>query len=247
MHNLKISLVTVTYNSDTTIERCIKSVIAQDYDNIEYIIIDGGSTDQTLNIISKYRQYITVLVSEPDSGIYDAMNKGINFATGYIVGTLNSDDAFAGNDVLSCVASSFKNKVSIVYGNLNYINLQQDIIRRWKAGNYKYGAFNWGWMPPHPTFYCQLALFKRFGLYDLDYGTAADFELMLRFMHKNKIDAFYLDKLMINMELGGISNKNALNRLKAWNFDLKAMRKNGVYFPQISILLKPIRKIIQFI
>jgi glycosyltransferase involved in cell wall biosynthesis len=247
VRNLKVSLVTVTYNSDTTIKRCIESVIAQDYDNIEYIIIDGGSTDQTLDIISKYRQHIAVFVSEPDGGIYDAMNKGIKFATGDIVGTLNSDDVFAGSDILSCIASSFNENVSIVYGNLNYVNPQGNIVRKWRAGGYKYGAFNWGWMPPHPTFYCKVSLFSRFGLYDLEYGTAADFELMLRFMHKNKIGAFYLDKLIINMELGGVSNKSVLHRLKAWNFDLKAMGNNGVYFPHISILLKPLRKILQFI
>lgn len=248
MQDLKISLITVTYNAAATIKRCIESVLAQNYNNLEYIIIDGGSTDNTLQIIAEYSQFINYFVSERDYGIYDAMNKGIKQATGDIVGTLNADDVFADNNVLSCLSAAFeKQSAAIVYGNLYYINFDGNIIRKWISANYKDGLFNWGWMPPHPTFYCKRELFERFGLYNLQYGTAGDYELMLRFMHLNKIDSFYLDKVIVNMTIGGVSNKSYLNRLKAWQFDLKAMRKNGVLFPAITIVFKPLRKIRQYI
>jgi glycosyltransferase involved in cell wall biosynthesis len=245
---LKISVITVSYNAGSTIQRCIQSVLAQDYNDIEYIIIDGGSTDETLNVIETYKHCIQHFVSEPDRGIYDAMNKGIKFAKGDIVGTLNADDVFAGTDVLSCLAEVFKQgDTQIIYGNLNYINLQGNIIRKWIAGKYKKGAFNWGWMPPHPTFYCRRQLFDSYGYYELQYGTAADYELMLRFMHLNKVNAKYLNKLMVNMNTGGVSNKTFKNRLEAWSFDFKAMRINGVFFPHFALLFKPLRKFIQYI
>lgn len=247
MSNLKISLITVVYNSEHTIERCIKSVISQNYSNIEYIIIDGGSTDGTLQIIEKYKQKINFLLSEPDKGIYDAMNKGIAAATGHIVGTLNSDDFLADSDVISCISDAFnKYDPDIVYGNLDYIDLNNQIKRKWKAGSYKMGLFNWGWMPPHPTFYCKRELFTKLGAYNLQYGTAADYELMTRFIHKAKLNVYYLNKAIVKMSVGGVSNKAYINRYKAWKNDYKAMRKNGVFFPPLAIVLKPLRKVVQY-
>jgi len=244
---LKISLITVTFNAEDTIKRCIESVLAQDYNHIEYIIVDGASTDNTLNIIAQYKHRTQIVISEPDSGIYDAMNKGIRAATGQIIGMLNADDVFAAPDVLSRVACAFATtETSIVYGNLNYMKPEGQIIRIWHAGSYRVGAFNFGWMPPHPTFYCHKRLFDEFGYYDTQYGTAADYELMLRFIHANGLWPYYLNRLMINMEVGGVSNKNFSNRLKAWKFDLKAMGKNGVLFPHLAIVLKPLRKIFQY-
>ena len=247
MHNLKISLITVVYNAQNSIKRCIESVLAQNYTNIEYIIIDGGSTDGTLQIIKQYEPFITIFLSETDKGIYDAMNKGIKLATGDIVGTLNSDDFFADNDVLNHIANAFEqNETDIVYGNLNYIDLKGKTIRKWNAGAYKEGFFNWGWMPPHPTFYCKRLLFEQLGAYNLQYGTAADYELMSRFIHLNKISTYYLNKTIIKMSLGGASNKALINRYKAWIFDYKAMRKNEVIFPLLAIVLKPLRKVVQY-
>ena len=248
MHNLKISLITVVYNAHSSIKRCIESVIAQNYTNVEYIIIDGGSTDGTLQIIEQYKPYIDIFLSETDNGIYDAMNKGIQLATGDIVGTLNSDDFFADNDVLTYIAKGFEqNKTDIVYGNLDYIDLKEKIIRKWKSGEYKEGLFNWGWMPPHPAFYCKRKLFEQLGAYNLQYGTAADYELMSRFIHLNKISTYYLNKTIVKMSLGGASNKAFVNRYKAWIFDYKAMRKNEVLFPLFAIVLKPLRKVVQYI
>jgi glycosyltransferase involved in cell wall biosynthesis len=248
VQHLKISLITVTYNAQNTLGRCIESVIAQSYDNIEYIIIDGASTDSTLQIISLYQSYVNILVSEPDAGIYDAMNKGIKLATGDIIGILNADDYFANNDVLSSVNQSFINSnADIIYGNLNYLNPDEGVVRKWRSGAYKHGMFNWGWMPPHPTFYCKRQLFEKYGMYDLQYGTAADYELMLRFLHAHKLSAFYLNKVIVNMKVGGISNKSFDNRVKAWRNDFKAMGKNGVWFPQLCVIIKPLRKILQYI
>jgi len=246
--SIKISLITVVYNAGDTIKRCIESVLAQQYSNIEYIIIDGGSTDGTIEIIHQYKSQISVFLSEPDHGIYDAMNKGIKLATGEIVGTLNSDDYFAYKDVLGDVANAFEQQYSdIVYGNLDYVNPDGRVVRKWVAGKYVKGCFNWGWMPPHPTFYCKKELFESFGLFDSQFGTAADYELMSRFVHLNKAKTYYLNKTMVKMSVGGVSNKAYKNRYDAWVFDHKAMKKNGVLFPLLAIVLKPLRKIIQYI
>jgi glycosyltransferase involved in cell wall biosynthesis len=248
VEELKISLITVTYNSESTIKRCIESVIRQNYNNLEYIVIDGKSNDNTIKIIDNYKNNISCLISEPDNGIYEAMNKGIALASGHIVGTINSDDFFADDEILNSVAQAFiQQNADILYGNLNYINPAGKVIRKWNSGEYKNGMFNWGWMPPHPSFYCKKQLFDQFGLYDLKYGTAADYELMVRFMHSNKVGGYYLNKIMVNMITGGISNKTYINRLKAWSFDLKAMLNNNILFPFVTIFLKPLRKIIQYI
>ncbi|HAL83616.1 MAG TPA: glycosyltransferase, partial [Mucilaginibacter sp.] len=181
--DLKISLITVCYNAESTIKQCIQSVISQNYGNLEYIIIDGGSTDNTIQVINQYKDYISIFVSEPDAGIYDGINKGIKMAGGDIVGALNADDFFADNTVLNIIADAFKTQdTGIIYGDLEYVNSKGDIVRNWQSGQYSAGMFNRGWMPPHPTFYCKKELFYQFGFYSLEYGTAADYELMLRFM-----------------------------------------------------------------
>lgn len=241
-------MITVCYNAEAHIGRCIESVIAQNYSNLEYIIIDGGSTDQTLSVIRRYQQYITKIESGPDKGVYDAMNKGILLATGDVVGTLNADDFFASDDILITIGNVFSQEnVQIVFGNLNYVNFNETIIRKWRTKNYIKGIYNWGWMPPHPTFYCKRSLFEELGLYKLDYGTAADYELMLRFMHKTNPDTFYINKVLVKMQRGGLSNRSFSNRLKAWRNDLKAMRDNGIRFPLLTLLMKPARKILQFL
>jgi glycosyltransferase involved in cell wall biosynthesis len=247
LYGLKLSLVTVVYNAQDTIGECIESVIRQNYHNLEYIIVDGGSTDNTLQIINQYRSRIHILIAEPDKGIYDAMNKGIKLATGEIVGTLNADDHFADQEVLLSIAKVFEQQgVDAVYGDLDIINQDRQVIRKWRSGQCKNSSFNLGFMPPHPTFYCRRNLFEKFGFYSLEYGSAADYELMLRFIHLHKIRSVYLKKVMVNMRVGGVSSKSLKNRTKAWAFDLKAMRKNKIMFPLLSLMLKPLRKIIQF-
>ncbi|HVV54745.1 MAG TPA: glycosyltransferase family 2 protein [Mucilaginibacter sp.] len=247
MQNPKISLITVAFNAQKTIEWCIDSVLRQKFNNIEYIIIDGGSTDDTVKIIGRYSKKIHFFVSEPDKGIYDAMNKGIAAATGDIIGTLNADDYLADDEVISDVAEAFAARdIDIVYGDLDFVDPDGKVVRKWRSGNYRIGLFNWGWMPPHPTFYCRNELFGKYGNYSLDYGSAADYELMLRFIHAKRSKVFYLGKVMIKMIIGGVSNKSLTNRVKALLFDLKAMRNNDILFPYITIIFKPFRKILQF-
>ena len=247
MQDFIISIITVCFNAEQTIERCILSVINQSFSNIEYIIIDGGSTDNTLNIIDKYRHKIKIVVSEADNGIYDAMNKGIKIAKGEIVGMLNADDFFADENILLNVAKAFKlNNPDLLYGDLDYVDNSNKVIRSWKSGKYSNGIFNLGWMPPHPTFYCKRIYFEKLGYYSLNYGTAADYELMVRFLHLNKLSVFYLKLIMVKMEIGGASNNSIYNRIKVIKNDYKAMVKNGIMFPLVSIFLKPLRKIVQY-
>lgn len=243
----KISIISVVYNAQNTIERCINSVLGQNFKDIQYIVIDGGSTDNTIKIISKYSQYIDIFLSEEDEGVYDAMNKGIAMATGEIIGTINADDFFADDDVLSNIAKVFaEQNTDILYGDLDYIDPNGKIIRKWRSGNYRKGMFNWGWMPPHPTFYCKKELFGNLGVYKLDYGSAGDYELMLRFIHRNNTSVYYLNKVLVKMVVGGISNKSIDNRVQAIRFDLKAMRNNNIFLPMVTILFKPLRKLAQF-
>ena len=243
----KISIITVAFNAQNTIERCINSVLGQKFKNIQYIIIDGGSTDGTCKIIGDYRSNIDVFISEPDNGIYDAMNKGIALATGDVVGTVNADDFFADDEVLNNIARAFAEQdTSIVYGDLDYIGTGDKIVRKWRSGKYNRGMFSWGWMPPHPTFYCKKSLFDKLGAYKLDYGSAGDYELMLRFIHLNNINPYYLNKVLIKMVVGGVSNKSFSNRVQAMGFDIKAMRDNNIVLPMVTILFKPLRKLAQF-
>jgi glycosyltransferase involved in cell wall biosynthesis len=248
MAPIKISIITVTYNAGSTFERCLQSVLAQDHNSTEYIVVDGGSTDTTVEIAQQYSSKISQFISEPDQGIYDAMNKGLRLATGAVIGILNADDFFADEQVLSDIASAFRSgKTQIVYGDLDFIDGRDRTIRKWRSGKYKPGRFNWGWMPPHPTFYCRRELFSELGPYSLDYGSAADYELMLRFLHKRPDnEVTYINRVMIRMLTGGVSNSSLKNRLRATANDLEAMRKNGISYPLLTILCKPLRKLGQF-
>lgn len=248
MGSVNISLITVTFNAANTIEKCIKSVIEQKYPYVEYIIIDARSTDGTIAIVNKYDKYIHHIICEQDKGIYDGMNKGISLASGDIIGIINADDHFAADDILSHVAQAFEcTGADIVYGDIDYINNKNRVVRKWRSGIYKPGHFNRGWMPPHPSFYAKRQLFDTFGKYDLQYGSATDYELMLRFIHTNKLKVHYLNKVMVKMLVGGVSNQSLGNRISAWQNDYKAMKHNRLTFPHFSVILKPFRKIIQYL
>lgn len=247
---IKISLITVTYNAGQFISDCVASVISQTHLHVEYIIIDGKSTDDTLNRLDRFQKNIQVLVSEKDRGIYDAMNKGIALATGDVIGILNADDFFAASDVLAQIAETFENTGAyIVHGNLVYVNRfdTNTVIREWGSKPYQDNMFQWGWMPAHPTFYARRELFQRYGDYNLFLKSAADYELMLRFIHKHQIHTHYLNKVFVKMRVGGVSNQSISNRITASLNDLKAMRSNGIKFPLLAVMMKPIRKITQFI
>jgi len=245
---LKVSIVTVSYNTALTIARCIHSVAGQRYKHIQHIIIDGASTDGTLRIIDDLKALVDIVVSEPDRGIYDAMNKGLARATGDIVGMLNADDVFTDEDAVGELVAAFLRSSSvIVYANLNYVKHDHRISRKWLSGAYEKGLFNKGWMPPHPTFYCRRFLYEEFGNYSLAFGTAADYELMLRFMHVHKIPAFYLERVLVNMYTGGVSNNSIVGRIKVLFFDWKAMQINDIKYPIIALSMKRLRKIKQFL
>lgn len=247
---LKISIITATFNSAQTIECALNSVIQQDYINKEIIIIDGGSTDETLAILEKYKSSIKTLVSEKDNGIYDALNKGIAYATGDIIAILHSDDFYINQHVLSHVASAFtKNNYDSVYGNLYYVDKQDTnrIIRKWISGKYKHGKFIHGWMPPHPAFFAKRSCYEKFGCFNLALTSSADYELMLRFLHKYKISAYYLDEFLVKMRVGGQSNVSLKNRIKANREDKQAWLLNGLKPAFHTFAFKPLRKIIQFI
>lgn len=247
---MKCTIITVSYNAVDTIESTINSVLSQDYNDIEYIIIDGNSSDGTKEIIQKYDDRITKWISEKDKGIYDAMNKGIQLASGDIIGILNADDLYAHKSVISNVVNKFiHTNAEAVYGDLKYV-LKNDVdktIRFWKSGEYKEGKFLQGWMPPHPTFFVKKNIYDQYGLYRTDMPSAADYELMLRLIHKHNIKVSYLTELITIMREGGVSNSSLMNRWKANRDDLKAWQVNNLKPNMFTLILKPLSKVIQFI
>lgn len=246
---MKISIITITYNSSKTIEHTLKSVVNQSYTNIEYIIVDGGSTDDTLKIVEGYRNNIAKLVSEKDEGLYHAMNKGISLATGDVIGFLHSDDFYTDSYIIEKVVTVFdKEKCDGLYANLYYVDKDNTdkVIRKWNSGIYHDNSFLYGWMPPHPTFFVKRDCFTRFGKFNLDFSTSADYELMLRFIYKHKIKLAYLPEYIIKMRMGGQSNVTAKNRVIANLEDRRAWEVNGLKPRFYTLFLKPLRKILQF-
>jgi glycosyltransferase involved in cell wall biosynthesis len=247
---MKISIITVCYNSEKTIADCIHSIVEQTYPDIEYIIIDGKSSDNTLNIIHLFKNKISKIISEKDNGIYDAMNKGLSIATGDIVGILNSDDVYADNYVVEEVVNVFKNKnTDSVYGDLVYVSANDinKVTRKWRSAAYKDGMFLEGWMPPHPTFFVKREMYTKYGQFDTSMKSAADYELMLRFLHRYKISTAYLPKVFVKMRAGGVSNASLLNRIKANIEDRKAWRINGLQPKWYTLYRKPLSKVFQFL
>ena len=247
---MKISIITVCYNSSETIEDTIQSVASQNYPNIEYIIVDGLSKDSTVDIIKKHSDVVSKWVSEKDKGIYDAMNKGIAMATGDIIGILNADDVYTNNEVLSYVVKQFEDQnVQGVYGDLKYVQKEDltKVIRYWKSGEYSKGKFLQGWMPPHPTFYVRKSVYNTFGTYRTDMPSASDYEFMLRVIHVKEINLKYLPKVLVLMREGGVSNRSLKHRIDANRDDRRAWEVNGVKPKFYTLYLKPLSKLIQFV
>lgn len=248
---MKISIITIAYNSAQTIEDTIQSVISQDHPDLEYIIIDGASKDGTQAIIEKYRSHLAHYVSEPDKGIYDAMNKGVQAATGDFIGILNSDDFYVDLKVLSDVARTLKAGQDLdgLYADLVYVDRDHTdkVVRHWRAGHYRPGRFRRGWMPPHPTFFVARRCYESYGLYDTALRSAADYELMLRFIHKHEISVGYLDRVITKMRVGGESNVSLKNRIRANKEDRRAWTMNGLKPAWFTLTLKPLSKIGQFV
>lgn len=232
---MKISIITVSYHNALTIKDTIKSVLDQTYHGLEYIIVDGASKDGTQDIIRNYEELFQgrmKWVSEPDNGIYDAMNKGLLMATGDVIGFLNADDYYQDNQVLEDIARAFTQyNVDAIHGNLNYINSDRKIVRIWQGKQYSPGSFQRGWNPAHPTFYCKKECFDKYGSFDPTIGSAADFELMLRFIEKHQIITQYINRSMIYMRTGGSSTSGITAVLRNTKQNKQAFVKNHIYFP----------------
>ena len=245
---MKVSIITLTYNSEATLKDTIESVVNQSYNDIEYIIVDGKSTDNTLSIIESYKDKISKVISEKDKGLYDALNKGIALATGDLIGIIHSDDFYTDNFVIQKIVKSIEeNNSDAAYSDLYYVDKvdTNKIFRKWKSGIYKHGMFLNGWMPPHPTFFVKRSCYEKFGSFNLSFVSAADYELMLRFIHKHKIKLAYLPEFIIKMRVGGKSNVSLKNRIRANNEDRKAWIINGLKPKFYTLYAKPLRKIIQ--
>lgn len=247
---MKISIITVCYNSEKTIARTIESILTQNYSNIEYLIIDGASKDNTITIVDSYKdQFLDKkidfkVISEPDKGIYDAMNKGIEKSSGEIIGILNSDDHYASSEILDSVNQVFSNnKIDSCYGNILYTRNSKP-YRYWKSG--KPRTFKFGWMPPHPAFFVRKDVYCKYGNFRLDCGTAADYELMLRFLQKEKISSVWINQIFTFMEAGGASNSGINSRKEAYVNEKKAWKINNLGLNILTLWCKKIRKISQF-
>jgi glycosyltransferase len=244
-----VSIITATYNSAATITDTLHSVHSQTHPAIEHLIIDGASSDNTLEIIQRgpgrYRIH-----SEKDKGIYDAMNKGIAMANGDIIGILNSDDMYSHSQIIQKVVELFEQEgCDAVYGDLIYVDAADTAVvkRKWVAGSYSPNSFLYGWMPPHPTFFVKKSVYEQFGGFNLNLFTAADYELMLRFLYRYGIKVAYLQEVMVKMRTGGASNQSIRNRILANKGDRMAWKINGLKPYWFTLYAKPIRKITQFI
>lgn len=249
---MKMSIITVCYNSEKYINSAIESLLAQTYKDIEYIIIDGGSKDNTVNLIKQFEPAFNGKLkwsSEKDNGLYDAMNKGIQKATGEVIGLINSDDLFCDDFAIEKVMNVFKrnNKLDSVYADLFYVsqNDTDKIVRRWITGSQK--PFKNGWHPAHPTFYIKRKVYENFGYFNLDFKLAADFEIMLRFLEKYQISAYYLAEPIVKMRLGGETNKSLKNIYNQNIECVKAFRLNQIYVNKFLYpFYRTIPKLLQF-
>ena len=226
-----VSIITIAFNSAQTIRDTITSVLSQSYSNIEYIIIDGASNDATVQIVREYEPLFNgrlKWVSEPDEGLYDAMNKGVKMATGDVIGILNSDDLLYDSNVLRDIALAFDENTDALFGNLYFVKSDDVhcIVRAWKGSTYS--SFKKGWHPAHPTFYVRREVYEKYGVFDTSFDVSADFELMLRFIEKNRIRTKYLDRYMVKMRMGGESTRNIANIVKGNRNIIRAFRKNDI-------------------
>lgn len=233
---MKISVITVCFNSSKTIEKTFQSVLNQKYNNIEYIVIDGGSSDSTLEIIKKYTKYISKFISEPDKGLYDAMNKGIELATGDLVGILNSDDIYSDSKVLYNIANFHKhNNIEVSLGNIIQITNSGKITRKYSGKNWSPEKLKIGYMPPHPSLFFKRELFEEYGNYHLDFVSGADYELIVRFFLKNNISWKFSNITTTKMLIGGISTSGLSSYILISKEICKALQKNGIKFNLLKV------------
>jgi glycosyltransferase involved in cell wall biosynthesis len=247
---MRVSIVTVVFNNRATIASTIDSVLSQTHDDIEHIVIDGGSTDGTVELIASYGKSVATFVSEPDRGIYDAMNKGIRLATGDVVGTLNADDFYADDAVISTVVDEFNAKgVDAVFGDVVFVkpeNLRK-IVRFYSSRDCTPEKFAYGWMPAHPTFFVKRAVYCRFGLYKTDYAIAADYELLTRVLAGQRISYSYLPKVLVTMRTGGVSTRNLKSNYILNKEIVRACHENGIDTNMMKVSSKYFKKVFQLV
>jgi glycosyltransferase len=247
--NPLVSIITPVLNGQRTIESTIRNVLEQSYANIEYIIVDNGSTDATLDIVNEYRDKISKVIFEEKKGIYSTMNKGIKSASGEIIGILNSDDLYAHKDVIKMVVEEMETKrVDACWGDLIYINKTntEKIVRYWKSSEITRNGFIRGWMPAHPTFFVRRWVYEKYGFFNTEFKIAADYEIMLRFLYKYRISSCYLPEVLVKMRIGGLSNRNLKSIILKIREDYKAWKVNGLKARISTIILKNLLKTPQF-
>lgn len=248
-----ISIITVTFNSDKTVRDTIESVLNQSYHNYEYIIKDGGSKDDTLEICREYESKFKgrmKIISAPDKGIYDAMNMGIEATTGDVVGLLNSDDFYTSNDVLQSIANTFNEKeIDAVYGDVHYVK-DDDLtkcVRYYSSAIFRRSFMRFGMMPAHPSFYCKKAVYNKYGCFDTSYNIAADFESLLRFIYIGNIKTQYIKKDFVTMRTGGASTAGFNSRKTIMKEHLQGLKKNGIYSNAFLLSLRYFYKIYELL
>lgn len=247
---MKISVVTVVYNNADTIADAVRSVLEQDHAELEHVVIDGASTDGTLEALAPYREGIAHLVSEPDDGIYDAMNKGIRSSSGEIVGFLNADDMFLHPGVVSRIAREFEESgADTTFGDLVYVEPENTdrVIRYYRSDKFRPRRLAWGWMPPHPTFYARRACFERVGCFKTDYAIAADYELVIRFLLKHGLSYSYIPETLIKMRAGGVSSRNLKSNWILNQEIIRGCRENGIGTNHFMVWSKYFRKVFQLV
>lgn len=245
---MKISVVTATFNSVKTLKHCLDSVRQQNYPWIDHVLIDGASTDGTLALLESRRHQFSVLVSEPDGGIYDALNKGLDRSTGDVIGFLHSDDWYPDPGVLAAVARPFDDPaVQAVYGDLEYVSKDDasNVVRRWRAGPITPSSLTSGWMPPHPTLFVRRSVYLQLGGFDTRYTIAADYHSVLRMFSQPDFQAAYVPEVLVKMRVGGTSNRSLANLVRKSREDLAALRKTGVG-GWGTLVAKNLRKVPQF-
>lgn len=237
---MKVSIVTICLNSVTTIERTIRSVQNQSYDNVEYILVDGGSSDGTLDIIDKYQSVVSILISELDDGLYDAMNKGINSATGDIIGILNSDDYYSNEETISAVVDNFEanTNLDILFGNLVFKNSAGRIVRNCRFGLYRPAFLRFGWMPPHPATFVKAEVYEKYGLYRTDFKISSDYEIFVRWLYVKKLKWQHIPRRLIVMSIGGVSTSGYKSSLLLTKELIQACKLNGLYTNYFLVSLK---------
>ncbi|OJU56243.1 MAG: glycosyl transferase [Bacteroidales bacterium 45-6] len=245
---MKVSIITTCYNREATIRDCIESVLSQDYPDIEYIVIDGASKDNSLAIINEYKDRIDKIVSEADGGMYEAINKGIRLATGDIIGLLHSDDFFYKKDRISLIVGAMdENGADIVYGNGLFVNKDNPdvIVRKWISRSFSRLKMRFGWLPLHPTVYVKRKCILRCGLYNENYRIAADSDFLVRYFYKAEFKIHYLDKYIVRMRMGGLST-DPKKMIQKWKEDLQIYRSHG-FLPKLTLACKVLSKVPQYV